>query len=88
VVIPLPRERFGHLTTPSEAQPILSLIDWDFANARMAGHAAKRLEEMRREREAARRGGEPKREKETVAKAKQDSAGWPTDGQPKQLSPT
>src|SRR5713226_6618500 len=50
VAIHLPRERFGHLTTPSEAQQILSLIDWDFANACMVGHAAKRLEDIRRER--------------------------------------
>jgi hypothetical protein len=53
VAIHLPRERFGHLTTPSEAQQILSLIDWDFANACMVGHAAKRLEDIRRERKAA-----------------------------------
>jgi hypothetical protein len=53
VAIHLPRERFGHLATPSKAQQILSLIDWDFANACMVGHAAKRLEDIRRERKAA-----------------------------------
>jgi len=51
--IPIPRERFGHLTTPSEAQQILQLIDWDFANACMVGYASKRIEEIRREQEAA-----------------------------------
>jgi hypothetical protein len=53
VAIHLPRERFGHLTTPSEAHQIHSLIDWDFANACMVGHAAKRLEDIRTERKAA-----------------------------------
>jgi hypothetical protein len=74
VVIPLPRERFGHLTTPSEAQQILSLIDWDFANACMVGYASKRIEEIRRGERARRRSGEPKREKETVAKASDGNA--------------
>jgi hypothetical protein len=48
-IIPLPCERVGHLTMPSEAQRILELIDWDFANVCMVGYASKRLEEMRSE---------------------------------------
>jgi hypothetical protein len=74
VAIHLPRERFGHLATPSEAQQILSLIDWDFANACMVGHAAKRLEDIRRERNAAAASSERMREKETPAKASDESA--------------
>jgi hypothetical protein len=42
------------MTTPSEAQQILSLIDWNFADACMAGYASKRLEELRRNKSCAR----------------------------------
>jgi hypothetical protein len=47
--VPLPRERLGRMTTSSVAQAILSLVDEDFARARLMQYGMKRLEELRKE---------------------------------------
>ena len=92
---PMPSPPRKHRLSPEQLRPLqllassrhganeeLLVLGHGFSRRMLAGIVRRKLAAA--EREVAKAGGKTIE----VVRAKQDSAGWPTDGQPKQLSPT